>query len=200
MRHGADPKAELILKAQIHAGGRGKGHFKGGLKGGVQICKTAEEVRDYAKRMVGDVLVTHQTGPEGALVSKLLVNEGIVIERELYFAILMDRAYGGPVIVASTMGGMDIEKVAEKNPEALIKVPVSIKTGLTEKAAAALATKLGFSGDIAKRAVKQFLALYDLFIKTDATQVEINPLAQGYVPGGESGLGVCSVLCVCGCV
>ena len=179
----ADPGAELIVKAQIHAGGRGKGTFTNGFKGGVHICTDAATASEKAEGMIGGFLVTKQTGPEGQLVSKILINEGITIDSEYYFAILMDRAYGGPVIVASTEGGMDIEEVAEKNPSAIIKEPVDIATGLLEAQSEAVAAKLGFEGDMKAKAAKQFRALYDLFIGSDATQVEINPLAIGAIPG-----------------
>lgn len=169
--HFADPKAELILKAQIHAGGRGKGTFDNGFKGGVQICSTAEQVEEYAAKMLGAKLVTKQTGPGGQLVAKVLVNEGIAIQRELYFACLMDRAYNGPVVVASTQGGMDIEEVAEKYPDALIKMPVDIMKGMSDAQAEALAAQLKFTGEKAKKAAAQFKALYSLFTATDATQV-----------------------------
>jgi succinyl-CoA synthetase beta subunit len=136
-----------------------------------------------AKAMLGHKLITKQTGPAGQLVSKVLVNEGITISRELYFAILMDRKYGGPVVVASTQGGMDIEEVAEKNPAAILTVPVDIAAGLQDAQADALAKQLGFTGALAAPARKQFHSLYKLFIGTDATQVEINPLAVGGVAG-----------------
>ena len=179
----ADPGAELILKAQIHAGGRGKGVFTSGFKGGVHICTEAGEVAEKTSKMIGEYLVTKQTADEGQLVQKVLINEGITIDAEYYFAILMDRAYGGPVIVASTEGGMDIEEVAESNPSAILKEPVSIATGLSEEQALDLAGRLGFDDDVKAKAAAQFRALYDLFIGTDATQVEINPLAVGAVPG-----------------
>ena len=179
----ANAGAELVLKAQIHAGGRGKGVFDNGYKGGVKLCATAAEVSAAAERMLGARLVTKQTGPTGQLVTKVLVNEGIAIHRELYFAILMDRAHGGPVLVASTQGGMDIEEVAEKHPGAIITEPVDIMAGLGEPQARALAARLGLTGDLADKAARQFVALYKLFIATDATQVEINPLAEGSVPG-----------------
>jgi succinyl-CoA synthetase beta subunit len=178
-----NPGAELILKAQIHAGGRGKGVFKSGFRGGVHICTEAAEVAEKTSKMLGQFLVTKQTGEEGQQVNKVLINEGITIDSEYYFAILMDRAYGGPVIVASTEGGMDIEEVAETNPAAIIKEPVSIATGLSKEQAEALAGKLGFEGDLQTKAAAQFMALYAMFIGTDATQVEINPLAVGAVPG-----------------
>lgn len=184
----ANGKAELILKSQIHAGGRGKGVFDTGFKGGVKICDTPAQVEDFAKQMLGHKLITKQTGPQGQLVAKVLVNEGITIQRELYFAILMDRKHNGPVIVASTQGGMDIEEVAEKHPEAIISEPVDIMTGLGDAQARKLAVALGFSGALIDKAVAQFKALYALFIATDSTQVEINPLAVGSVPGGASDL------------
>src|SRR5947209_313707 len=104
---------DLVVKAQIHAGGRGKGTFTSGFKGGVHICSSIEKVRDLAEEMLGQTLVTHQTGPEGKLVSKVLIAEPAAIDRELYFAILMDRASSAPVVIASTEGGVDIESVAE---------------------------------------------------------------------------------------
>ena len=167
----ANPSAELILKAQIHAGGRGKGTFSNGFKGGVKVLGTAAQVKETAAKMLGARLVTKQTGAEGQLVGKVLVNEGISIDKEYYFAILMDRAHGGPVIVASTQGGMDIEEVAEKNPGAIITEPVDIVKGLSDAQAAKLAEKLGFKGKLAKQAVSQFTSLYKLFVATDATQV-----------------------------
>jgi succinyl-CoA synthetase beta subunit len=145
--------------------------------------RSAEEVRDLAKKMLGNRLVTKQTGPAGQLVSKVLVNEGINIAAETYFAILMDRKYGGPVVVASTQGGMDIEEVAEKTPDAIITEPVDIMKGLSDAQANALAAKLGFKGPLEAPARRQFQSLYKLFAGTDATQVEINPLAVGAVAG-----------------
>eukprot|EP00940_MAST-03C_sp_MAST-3C-sp2_P003114 g3114.t1 len=187
-----NPDAELILKAQIHAGGRGKGHFKNtGLKGGVQICDTPEEVESYAKKMLGDVLVTHQTGDEGQLCQKVLINEGITIDSEFYFAILMDRAVDGPCIVASSKGGMDIEAVAEEDPDAIITSPINIETGLSVEQSESVAKELGFEGETVARAAEQMRNLYALFDGTDATQVEINPFAVGGIPGGEQGLVMC---------
>ncbi len=169
----ANPKAELIVKAQIHAGGRGKGTFSNGFKGGVKVCTTVAQVEEYASKMLGAKLVTKQTSAEGQLCSKVLINEGINIDKEFYFAILMDRKYGGPVLVASTQGGMDIEEVAEKNPSAIVTQPVDITTGLLPAQADALALKLGFSGALAKGAAAQFLSLYKLFAASDATQVRL---------------------------
>eukprot|EP01138_Halocafeteria_seosinensis_P010452 gb/GECG01010672.1/.p1 GENE.gb/GECG01010672.1/~~gb/GECG01010672.1/.p1 ORF type:complete len:463 (+),score=91.86 gb/GECG01010672.1/:1-1389(+) len=184
-----NPEAELIVKAQIHAGGRGKGHFiPSGYKGGVQICDTPEEVKERTSNMLGQYLVTKQTTSEGQLCKNVLVNEGISIDRECYFAILMDRNSGGPAIVASTEGGVDIEEVAEKNPSAIVTLPVDINKGLIQDDALKLADKLKFTGEKREKAAYQFQRLYEFFIGTDATQVEINPLVEGSVPGGESGL------------
>jgi len=176
----AAPDCELILKAQIHAGGRGKGHFTSGLKGGVKICDTPEEVKDFTSQMLGNVLVTHQTGPEGQPVNTVLINEGISIDNEMYFAILMDRAHNGPVIVASAQGGMDIETVAEETPEAIVTEPVDIMAGLQPEQTKRVAEALGFAPEQVPEAQKQMEALYKLFLGTDATQVEINPFAEGH--------------------
>lgn len=178
-----NPKAELVVKAQIHAGGRGKGTFTNGFKGGVHIAKSAAEVEDYAKKMLGNTLVTKQTGAQGQLCQKVLINEGIQIEKEMYFAILMDRSKGGPCMVASTQGGMDIEEVAHKSPNAILTQPIDIMKGVQEFQVMDLAKRLGFTDDLQKKAAKQMENLYKLFIKTDSTQVEINPFAIGFVPG-----------------
>lgn len=182
-----NPNAELILKAQIHAGGRGKGTFTDGFKGGVKICKTPEEVEAFAKKMLGNTLVTIQTGPAGQICNTVLVNEGISIASEKYFAILMDRKYNGPVLVGSAKGGMDIEGVAHDTPDAIIKEPVDINTGITPEQTLRLAKALGFKAANIPAAQKNMEALYKLFISTDATQVEINPLAEGkYSNEGET--------------
>jgi succinyl-CoA synthetase beta subunit len=169
---------ELVLKAQIHAGGRGKGHFNTGFKGGVKVCTgadRAEQVRDLAAKMLGNKLITNQTGPEGQEVAKVLVHEGITFKKETYFAILMDRAYNGPVIVASPFGGVDIEETAHNNPNAIHKEPIDIKTGITQAQAEKIAKNLGFSGASHKDAAQQITKLYQMFLGTDSTQVEINP-------------------------
>ena len=181
-----NPNAELILKAQIHAGGRGKGTFVDGFKGGVKICTEPEEVADFAEKMLGNTLVTHQTGPEGQPCNTVLVNEGISIDSEKYFAILMDRAHNGPVIVASSAGGMDIEDVAEKTPELIISEPVDIEEGLKPEQTQRVAEALGFLPENIPSAQKQMRGLYDLVLGTDATRVEINPLAEGRYEGSDS--------------
>jgi succinyl-CoA synthetase beta subunit len=167
---------EIVVKAQVHAGGRGKGTFKNGFKGGVHICSTPEEVREIAGKMLGQVLVTHQTGPEGRLVNKIFVGEAAEIARELYVAVLLDRASSAPVVIASTEGGMDIETVAEHTPEKLYREPVHPLLGLQPYQARLLARKLGLGGEQAKQAAKLLLSLYKLFIAADCSLVEVNPL------------------------
>ncbi|MBU3666027.1 MAG: ADP-forming succinate--CoA ligase subunit beta [Chthoniobacterales bacterium] len=166
----------IVVKAQIHAGGRGKGTFTNGFKGGVQLCKTAGQARDIASKMIGQTLVTHQTGPEGRVVNQVLVAESVEIEKEFYFAILMDRATGAPVIVASREGGMDIEEVAAKSPEKIIREPVDPAWGLQPYQTRKLARELGFAPSKMRPACKLFAALYRCFIACDCSMVEINPL------------------------
>ena len=128
--------------------------------------------------MVGNRLITKQTPPEGIPVSKVMVAEAIDIVRETYFCILMDREYNGPVIVASPDGGVDIEEVAEKTPERIMKMPVDIKTGLTDEAAGKVAAFLGFEGDLQSQCAEQIKRLYQMFLKVDCLQLEVNPLAE----------------------
>jgi succinyl-CoA synthetase beta subunit len=168
--------SELVVKAQIHAGGRGKGTFTNGFKGGVKLCKTPAEARELAGKMLGQTLVTHQTGPAGKLVRKVLIAVSVNIEREVYFAILMDRASGAPVVVASTEGGVEIEKVAEEHPAKIIREPVAPLLGLQPYQALKLGRELNFQGDQLKAASKLFLNLYQLFVSLDCSMVEINPL------------------------
>ena len=167
---------ELVVKAQIHAGGRGKGVFRNGFKGGVHLCQTPEEARELASKMLGQVLVTHQTGPEGRLVNQVLVARGVSIAKEYYFAILMDRASGAPVVIASTEGGVEIEAVAEKTPEKILREPVHPALGLQPYQARKIAHQLGFSGSLNKPAAELFLAVFRLFLACDCSMVEINPL------------------------
>jgi succinyl-CoA synthetase beta subunit len=186
-----NPDAELILKGQIHAGGRGKGHFDSGLQGGVKICTEPEEVRDFTKQMLGYNLITHQTGPEGQKCLKVLVNEGITIDSEKYFAILQDRSVDGPCIVASAKGGMDIEAVAEEDPDAIVTEVIDPRAGLQRAQAEKVAKLIGFEGHKVDQAADQMMNMYDMFVGTDATQVEINPFAEGAVPGGEQDFVLC---------
>lgn len=166
---------DLILKAQIHAGGRGKGHFDTGFKGGVKICSEPTEVGDFSKEMFGNNLITPQTGPEGQPVKKVLVHEGVDFDNEYYFALLLDRSANGPVIVASSEGGMDIEEVFAKNPEAIKSMPVDIHEGVQQHHIDAVSKLFGFTGAVAEDAGVQIRNMYKLFLETDATQVEINP-------------------------
>jgi succinyl-CoA synthetase beta subunit len=168
--------ANLVVKAQIHAGGRGKGTFRNGFKGGVHLCSSPTQVREVAQNMLGHTLITHQTGPEGRIVHKVMVAESVEIQREAYFAILIDRATGSPVVVASTEGGVEIETTAEKYPERIIREKVNPLLGLQPFQCLKLARQLGFAGDQLKAASKLFGSLYQLFISLDCSLVEINPL------------------------
>jgi succinyl-CoA synthetase beta subunit len=167
---------EIVVKAQIHAGGRGKGTFTNGFKGGVHVRKTPKEVRDVAARMLGQVLVTHQTGPDGRTVNKVLVAESADIAREIYFAVLLDRATAAPVIVASTEGGVEIEAVAAKSPEKIIREPIDPLAGLQPFQTRKLAKQLGFESSQLKGASKLFEGLYRTFVAYDCSMVEVNPL------------------------
>lgn len=167
----------LVVKAQIHAGGRGKGTFKNGFKGGVHVINTADEAQDIAGKMLGQTLVTHQTGPDGKLVSKVLVAKSVDIAKEYYFAILLDRANSRHSIIASTEGGVNIEEVAEKTPEKIIKEGIHPTLGLQAYQCRKVAAALGLRGPLMNQAVKLFTALYNLFIKVDCSMVEVNPLA-----------------------
>ncbi|MEP6586690.1 MAG: ADP-forming succinate--CoA ligase subunit beta, partial [Candidatus Udaeobacter sp.] len=167
---------DIVVKAQIHAGGRGKGTFKNGFKGGVHVRKTPDEIRDVAAKILGQILVTHQTGPAGRLVNKVLVAESADIAREIYFAVLLDRATAAPLIVASTEGGVEIEAVAAKSPEKIIQEPIDPLAGLQPYQARKLASQLGFESSQLKNASKLFDGLYRTFIAYDCSMVEVNPL------------------------
>jgi succinyl-CoA synthetase beta subunit len=167
---------EIVVKAQVHAGGRGKGTFQNGFKGGVHIVKTPEEAREVAGKMLGQTLVTHQTGAAGRVVNQVLVAESADIEREIYFAVLLDRASAAPLIVASTEGGVEIETVAEKSPEKILREPIDPLAGLQPFQTRKLAKQLGFASDQIKPAAKLFSALYRTFIESDCSMVEVNPL------------------------
>ena len=162
-------KYPVVVKAQIHAGGRGKG-------GGVKIAKTKAEARQYASQILGMQLVTHQTGPEGKKVQRLLIEEGMDIKRELYAGLLLDRACAQNVFMVSTEGGMEIEKVAAETPEKIVKVHIHPAIGFQRFHAQKLAFALGFTGDAFKSAVKCFAAMYKAYDDLDASLLEINPL------------------------
>jgi len=172
----------VVVKAQIHAGGRGKGTFTDGFKGGVKFCHSKAEALEVARRMFGNTLVTAQTGPAGRKVQTVYFAAPCIIEKEYYLAILLDRATSRPVIVASTEGGVEIETVAHNTPEKIFKIHVDPAVGLQGYQARALAFKLGFTGDTFKNAVKLIAALFRAYWETDATMVEVNPLIT--VPGG----------------
>jgi len=158
-----------VVKAQIHAGGRGKG-------GGVKVAKSIDEVRDYAKNIIGMQLVTPQTGPEGKKVLKVLIEEGCQIEKEYYLAALIDREFGRVTLMASSEGGMDIEEVAHKTPEKIHRVVVDPAVGVQPFQARQLAFKIGLRGDVVNKAVKAIISLYKAFEATDCSLAEINPL------------------------
>jgi len=158
-----------VVKAQIHAGGRGKG-------GGVKIARSPDEVEQFAKQLIGMTLVTHQTGPEGRKVGRVLVEEGLEIERELYLSILIDRASAAPVIIGSAAGGMDIEEVAAKEPEKILREHINPGTGIVPFQGRKLAFGMGLSAGMANKLVKLLDAIYKAFIETDASMIEINPL------------------------
>src|SRR5436305_5517674 len=159
----------VVVKSQIHAGGRGKGTFKSGFQGGVKLCKTAEDVFEKAKAMLGNVLVTKQTGPDGRLVSKLLIAGAPSIQKELYLAVLLDRATSRPVVMASTEGGMDIEDVAARTPEKILKEHVDPALGLLPFQARKLAAALGLKGDLIGQAAKLIAGAYKTWWETDAS-------------------------------
>jgi succinyl-CoA synthetase beta subunit len=167
---------DIVVKAQVHAGGRGKGTFKNGFKGGVHLVKSAKEARDVAEKMLGQTLVTHQTGPAGRLVNKVLVAESVEIAREIYFAIVRDRPSAAAVIVASTEGGVEIETVAAKSPEKIIRELVDPLAGLQPFQTRKVAKQLKFESSQLKAATKLFDGLYRTFVGCDCSMVEINPL------------------------
>ena len=166
----------VVVKAQIHAGGRGKGTFTDGFKGGVKLAQTADEAAEFAKKMLGNVLVTHQTGPAGREVQKVYITEASSIAKEYYLGIVLDRARQMNVIMASTEGGVEIEKVAAETPEKIQKVWVDPLLGIQPFHARQVAFGLGFTGDAYKECVKLVTALYKAHEDTDSTLTEINPL------------------------
>lgn len=168
-----------VVKAQIHAGGRGKGKFKeaaAGEKGGVRIAKEPEDVGLFASQMLGRTLVTQQTGPAGRVVNRLYVEEGANIARELYLSALVDRATGHVAFVVSQAGGMDIEEVAHDSPERITTIDIDPKAGVTPENAAAAAQALGLEGGLAEQCRVLMGQLYEAFVKSDMALLEVNPL------------------------
>ncbi|HEY1125479.1 MAG TPA: ADP-forming succinate--CoA ligase subunit beta [Sphingobium sp.] len=179
------PGPLYVVKAQIHAGGRGKGKFKElgpDAKGGVRLARTLDEVRAAATDMLGNTLVTIQTGPAGKQVNRLYVTDGVDIDKEFYLALLVDRGTGRVALVVSTEGGMDIETVAHDTPEKIHTITIDPATGFMPHHGRRVAAALGLSGDLAKQASKVASSLYKAFLGTDASQIEINPLA---IAGGQ---------------
>jgi succinyl-CoA synthetase beta subunit len=169
-----------VVKAQIHAGGRGKGKFKelgDSAKGGVRLAHSIDEVREHSAEMFGKTLVTVQTGPHGKQVQRLYITDGVDIDKEFYLALLVDRESGRVAVVASTEGGIEIEKVAHETPEKIATITVDPATGLMPHHGREVAAALGLTGDLAKQAGRVLAKLYDAFVGTDASQIEINPLA-----------------------
>ncbi|MFH4978352.1 hypothetical protein AB6A40_005061 [Gnathostoma spinigerum] len=173
-------RSEYVVKSQILAGGRGKGHFIGGDPSfsGIFISTDKNLVLDAVKKMLGQTLVTKQTGKKGVVVEKVMIAESVKIVRETYLAFLMDRDFSGPVAVASPAGGMDIETIAKSKPELIFKEPIDIEQGISTEQSLKIARNLEFKGDLLDKAAVEIRHLYDLFIAIDATQVEINPLAE----------------------
>ena len=159
----------VVVKAQIHAGGRGKG-------GGVKLAKSPDEAEQIAKQILGMTLVTHQTGPEGRKVGRVLIEEGLQIERELYLSVVIDRATTCPVVIASVSGGMDIEEVAASEPEKILRETIDPGTGVVPFQARKLAFGMGLSAGPAQKLVEVLQSIYTAFIETDASMIEINPL------------------------
>jgi len=177
------PDGPTMVKSQIHAGGRGKGVFKDGYKGGVKFCKTKAEAKEVAAFMLGNTLVTAQTGPAGRKVQTIYFTVASDIKKEYYLAILLDRAASRPVIVASTEGGVEIEKVAHETPEKIFKVVIDPAYGLADFQVRELVTKLGLAGPEAKNATRLIRSLYAMYWETDAAMVEVNPLIS--TPAGD---------------
>ncbi len=178
----------VVVKSQIHAGGRGKGTFKSGFRGGVKLCKSADEVFENARGMLGNVLVTKQTGPEGRLVSKVLVEMAREIQKELYVAVLLDRTISRPILMASTEGGMDIEEVAAKTPEKIVKEAIDPALGMMPYQARKVAAALGLKGDLLNQAAKLLQGIYRTWWECDATLVEINPFCVVLSNDGKAAL------------
>ncbi|OCK92613.1 succinyl-CoA ligase beta-chain [Cenococcum geophilum 1.58] len=169
---------DIVIKAQVLAGGRGKGTFDNGFKGGVRVVYSPREAAILADQMIGHKLITKQTGAAGRLCNAVYIVERKFARREFYLAVLMDRATQGPVIVASSQGGMDIETVAKEHPEAIITTQVDIHKGVTDEMARNIATELGFSEQCIEDAKDTIQKLYKVFMERDATQIEINPLSE----------------------
>lgn len=169
---------DYVVKAQVLAGGRGKGHFDNGLKGGVRMAFSEAEASKLASEMIGHKLITKQTGEKGVICNEVMIVERLYPRREFYFAIMMERSYGGPVMLASSVGGVNIEEIAAETPEAIITEPIDINTGVTNEQAKRVAEKLGFSETSIEEATQMIHNLYKTFLKNDAVMLEINPFVE----------------------
>lgn len=169
---------DLVIKAQILAGGRGKGTFDSGMKGGVKMTYSPDEAKQVATKMLGHRLYTKQTGREGKPVNTLIMCEKLFTRREYYFALVLERRFNGPAIITSTQGGTNIEEIAAEHPDAIIQHKIDIISGLQRDEALVIAEKLGFRNQALQEAADTMLKLYDLFIKKDIVMLEINPLTE----------------------
>ncbi|XP_042190380.1 succinate--CoA ligase [ADP-forming] subunit beta, mitochondrial isoform X2 [Callorhinchus milii] len=169
---------DLVVKAQVLAGGRGKGVFESGLKGGVKIVYSPEEARDTSSKMIGKKLYTKQTGEKGRICNQVFVCERRYPRREYYFAITLERSFQGPVLIGSSQGGVNIEDVAAENPEAIVKEPIDIIEGIKRAQAVKIAQKMGFPANVIEDAADNMIKLYEVFIKYDASMIEINPMVE----------------------
>jgi len=169
---------DLVVKAQVLAGGRGKGHFAGGAKGGVRLVYSPEEVEEASAGMIGDFLITKQTGADGRICNSVMVTERKYTRKEFYIAFMNERSFNGPVCIASSEGGVNIEEVAEKNPDAIVKFPIDVKIGLELDGAKEIAKAVGIHPSKVDEVAQILMNLYDLFTSKDASMVEINPFAE----------------------
>merc|ERR1712088_598528 len=169
---------DLVVKAQVLAGGRGKGHFANYPKGGVQLVYSPEEVEESAKGMIGDFLITKQIGAEGRICNSVMITERKYTRKEYYIAFMNERAFNGPVIIASSEGGVNIEETAEKNPDSIVKFPIDAVQGLTVEGSKDVAVKLGIHDSKVDEVAQILMNLYELFVSKDASMVEINPFAE----------------------
>jgi len=177
--------SRVVVKSQIHAGGRGKGTFKSGFQGGVRLAQSKADVQRLAEAMLGQVLVTKQTGPEGRTVGRVLIEAAGTIQKEFYLAVTLDRASARPVVLASTEGGMDIEEVAARTPEKILRESVDPALGLMPYQARGLAVALGLGGDLLNAVARLIPRVYRTWWECDASLVEINPLALLAGPNGQ---------------
>jgi len=175
--------SDVVMKAQVLAGGRGRGTFKNGFKGGVHIVSKSQDAENMAKKMIGQILVTKQTGSEGKPCDKVFLMERLYLRRETYFSILLDRSHAGPTLVGSPCGGMNIEDVAADTPEMIFTEKIDIMEGITATQVNRLAKNMGFEGESETKAAELMTRLYNMFVATDSTLVEINPLAE--TPNGD---------------